>query len=137
MNIVPPIEAESLPLWSPDGIAHIRDTAKTAHYPRNKIDPLLAAAIEQTRKTHVAKSQGDSKTAAKADLERLKLFGLIEEELDRAADTVLSMLALAFERRHHELIEFLVKILSVVPVIGGILDRLTTIERIFAAGVHQ
>jgi hypothetical protein len=137
MIILQQIVAESLPLWSAEGIADLRATVGTSHYPLSRVRPLLADALEQARKTHVAKCQGDTQAAAAADLERLRLCGLIEEERDRAADTGLALLSLAFERRRLELTELTDKILADAPVIENILDRLTTIERILAAGVHQ
>lgn len=137
MTILPPIEAESLPLWSAEGIADLRASAATSHYPLSRVRPLLADALEQARKTHVAKCQGDTQAAAAADLERLRVCGLIEEELDRAADAGLAMLALAFERRRHEFIDMADKILAFAPTIEGILSRIEILERIQAAGVPQ
>lgn len=137
MSILSHFDGENLPLWSAEGIADIRAAAKASHYPKSKTDPLLAAALEQARAVHIARNKGDAEAAAAADLERLRLVGLIEEESDRAADTGLALLALAYDRRPHEIRDLADKSLAYAPVIKSILERIETIERILAAGVPQ
>jgi hypothetical protein len=82
------------------------------HYPLNKLRPLA----EQLRRAERAKMRaavgGDTEDAAFAALRRLDILGQIDDERGRAADSLLSMLALAIELRPHELAELLASALD-------------------------
>ncbi|MBL8866606.1 MAG: hypothetical protein JNK93_13690 [Planctomycetia bacterium] len=104
------IGTHNVPLWSDDGIADLRRMAATAHYPLARIYPLLADAMTHRRAAHIAQTRGDVAGETAARLAMLTATSAIESELDKAADTGLALLALAIQRRPHEVRDLLASV---------------------------
>jgi hypothetical protein len=135
-----------LPLWSDEGIASLRDGAKLLHYPLNRIRLSQADAMVAERALHVARTamttartetahSAARDQAATAELKRSDALGRMYDELDRAADSFLSMLSIAIDRRPNEVAAMLTPFLA--KLFGSTWDSLTvridTLETALAA----
>lgn len=117
---------------APATTAALRSEAAAAPYPRNELLAAAADYHDRNREAHAAAVAADPEAVARALLARAAAGEHIEGVKDRAADQLLSLLALAADRRPAELSDLFAPLVR--SAVADLAARVDDLEAV-AAGV--